>query len=185
MEEEEKLISAPNTELLWEAVISDFKVDPDPVEYHSVLNLNDRRIILDIVNNHAVGFEALAVTNFNSYLFNRNSFKFNIHNEGFTDEIGKLFGMQDVTLGFKDFDERFIIKTNDESKVNALFQDANVRNVLTKLPKLSFGIVEYELEEGDGKAPFLELKIERAVNDPLLLKSIFEAFYSVLELVEK
>jgi hypothetical protein len=184
MEEEEKIISAANEEELWQQINLEFTADPDPVEYHAVLELNERRVILDIFNNHAVGFEAISYTNFSAYLFGRDNFRFAIHNEGFTDEIGKLFGMQDFVIGYKEFDERFVIKTNNEQKFSTLFADTTVRNTLIKLPKLSFEIVEYTLEDADGKAPFLELKIEKYISDPAELKRIYHAFYSVLLLIE-
>ena len=185
MEEEEKIISAVNEEQLWQGVISDFKADPDPLDYHVVLEQHERRVILDIYNNHAVGFEAMAFTTFSAYLFGRNNFRFAIYNQGFKDELSKFFGMQDVVLGFNDFDEKFIIKTNDESKTTLIFTNKQLRNTLLKVPNLTFGIVEYTLEEGDGKAPFLELKIEKAITDPIQLKEIYNAFFNVLLMVEQ
>lgn len=184
MEEEEKIISAANEEQLWQEVAADFKINPDPLEYHAVLEQRERRVILDIFNNHAVGFEAIAYTTFSAYLYGRDNFRFSIYNEGFTEEIGKFFGMQDFILGYREFDERFIIKTNNEQKLSNLFADTNVRSVLISLPDLSFGIVEYTLEDADGKVPFLELKIEKAITDPRELRRIYEAFFSVLLLVE-
>ncbi|MBC8054628.1 MAG: hypothetical protein H7Y13_16335 [Sphingobacteriaceae bacterium] len=184
MEEEEKIISATDEDQLWEKVIADFKADPDPLEYHAVLEQNDRRIILDIFNNHAVGFEAVAYVTFSAYLYGRDNFRFSIYNEGFTEEIGKFFGMQDFLLGYRNFDQRFIIKTNNEQKLSSLFADMNVRDTLISLPNLSLGIVEYTLEEADGKVPFLELKIEKAINDPAMLRKIYHTFFSVLLLVE-
>ena len=185
MEEEEKIISATSVDQLWQEVISDFEADPDPLDYHVVLEQQERRTILDIYNNHAVGFEALAFTTFSAYLFGRNNFRFAIYNQGFKDELSKFFGMQDVILGFKDFDEKFIIKTNDETKAALIFANTQIRDTFLKTPELSFGIVEYTLEEGDGKAPFLELKIEKAITDPIQLREIYNAFFNVLLSIEK
>lgn len=182
--EEEKIISAATEEELWQKVIADFKIDPDPLEYHTVLEQKDRRVILDVCNNHAVGFEAVAFTSFSAYLYGRDNFRFAIHSQSFTDELGKFFGMQDLTLGYRNFDEKFIIKSNDEKRMSNLFADMKVRNALLSLPDLSFGTVEYTIEDSDGKAPFLELKIESAVTDPSSLREIYNAFFSVLVLIE-
>lgn len=184
MEEEEKIIAAPTEELLWQEIDADFKTDPDPLEYHAVLEQQERRVILDIFNNHAVGFEAVAYTTFSAYLYGRDNFRFSIHNQGFADGIGKLFGMQDFVLGFRDFDEKFMIRTNNEQKLANLFADTNVRNSLLSLPNLVFGIVEYAMEDADGKVPFLELKIDHAIINPDELRKIYNAFYSVLSQVE-
>lgn len=184
MEEEEKVISASTEDELWQEVISDFKTDPDPLEYHAVLEQKERRVILDIYNNHAVGFEAVAYTSFSAYIFGRDNFRFTINTQSFTDELGKFFGMQDITLGFRNFDEKFVIKSNDEKKISNLFSDQQVRSTLVALNDLSFGIVEYEIENADGKAPFLELKIGSAVSDPMHLREVYNAFFKVLLLIE-
>jgi len=182
--DEEKIISAPTEEQLWQQVIADFKEDPDPLEYNTVLEQQGRRVILDIYNNHAVGFEAAAFTCFNTFLHNKNNFRFGIHTQSFTDEVGKFFGMDDLILGFKDFDEKFIIKSNDEHKTLSLFADAHVRDTLLSLSDISFGIVEYTMEDTDGKAAFLELKTENAITDPLQLREIYNAFFKILLLIE-
>jgi hypothetical protein len=184
MEEEEKVISASNETLLWEKLTADFIADPDPVEYHAVLEQDERRVLLDIFNNHAVGFEAVAYTSFNSYLYSRSNFRFSIHHQGFTDEIAKLFGMQDIVLGFKDFDEKFIIKTNDESKITTMLAGPELRNTLMSIPSLTFEIVEYTLENADGKAPFLELKAGKSITDPIQLRKIYHAFLECLKTIE-
>ena len=54
MEQEERTIIAANEDKLWQQLISDFNENPDPFEYHVVLEQKERRVILDIINNHAV-----------------------------------------------------------------------------------------------------------------------------------
>jgi hypothetical protein len=60
----------------------------------------------------------------------------------------------------------------------------NVRNTLISLPALSLGIVEYTMDDADGKVPFLELKIEKSITDPSELRRIYNAFFEILLLVE-
>lgn len=185
MEQEERIIIAPNEDKLWQELISDFNANPDPLDYHVVLEQKERRVILDICNNHAVGFEAVEYTTLSAYLYSRNNFRFAIHNQNFKDELGKFFGMQDVILGFSEFDGEFIIKTNDENKTALIFADSKVRNILQSIPDSTFGIVEYTLEDGNGKAPFLELRIEKAITDLTQLKAIYNAFFKVLVMIEQ
>lgn len=182
--EEEKIISAYTEDELWQQVVEDFKKDPDPLEYNITLEQQNRRVILDIYNNHATGFEASAYTCFNTFLKNKNNFKFAIWTQRFVDEVGKFFGMTDLTLGFKEFDEKFIIKSNDEAKAISLFANADVRETLLSLPDLSFGIVEYTMEEIDGKASFLELRIENAVIDTAHLRKIYNTFFKTMLLAD-
>ena len=62
---------------------------------------------------------------------NTDGFRFSIYRKGIFSDIGKRLGMQDVEVGFQEFDEDFIIKGNDESKLRALFADSEVRKQLT------------------------------------------------------
>jgi sensor c-di-GMP phosphodiesterase-like protein len=48
-------------------------------------------------------------------------FRFAIYRKGFFSDLGKLMGMQDIEVGDPEFDEAFIIKGNDESKVVRFF----------------------------------------------------------------
>lgn len=177
---EEKIISASNEKELWDQVANDLQRNPDPLNYQTILELNDHRVVFEIHNNHATGFEAESYTSFSTYLFGRDNFKFNLHTQTFTDSLGKVFGMQDVILGFGDFDDKFIIKTNDEKRVIDLFADPVVRLLLISLPNLSFGIIEYTMEDADGKAPFLELKIGKAIADPSQLSEILAYYLKTL-----
>jgi hypothetical protein len=182
--EDEKIISASSESLIWEQVELEFKKDAEPLEYHVVLEQHEKRILLDIQNNHDVGFRAEASTVLSSYLFSRNNFRFAIHKQGFIDEIGKFLGMQDCILGFKEFDERFVVKTNNEERVTTIFNDGKARQVLLGLPNLIFGIVEYVMEDTDGKVPFLELKIDAAITDVDRLRAIYTVFYNALIITE-
>lgn len=177
----EQVFVACNEDILWQQVEGDFRKNPDLLEYHAVLQHDSRRVLLDIDIDPGGGFESgFATTTFSSYLFDRNNFRFAIHTENFVDEIGKFFGMKDVILGYKDFDSKFVVKTNDEAKTVLLFSDAQVRTILLSLPSLTFGIVQYIMEASDGKAPFLELRIEEGITNPAILKKIYHAFYTVL-----
>ena len=48
---------------------------------------------------------------------NPEGFRFTIYRKGLFSDLGKLLGMQDIEVGDPEFDEAFIIKGNDESKV--------------------------------------------------------------------
>jgi hypothetical protein len=44
-----------------------------------------------------------------------------VYRKGVFTEIGKWFGMQDVTVGYEDFDRNFVIQGSDEQKLRRLF----------------------------------------------------------------
>lgn len=183
--QEQHTISGTTEEEIWNQVQNEFGKGIEMLDYHVVLDQNGRRILLDIGINLGSGMESgRAFTTFSAYLYSRHIFRFSIYKEGLIDEIGKIFGMQDVVLGYSDFDEKFVIKTNDEEKVIKIFSDGSLRRILLKYEDVSFGIVDYALEESDGKAPFLELKVNAGITDPLLLREIYSAFYSIIQSVD-
>ena len=48
---------------------------------------------------------------------NPEGFRFTIYRKNLFSDLGKFLGMQDIEVGDPEFDEAFIIKGNDESKV--------------------------------------------------------------------
>lgn len=72
----------------------------------------------------------------------KNGFRFKIISKGIFTKIGKLFGMQDLIIGDADFDDEFIIQSNDEEKVRAFFDSPRLRQLIKAQPYVSFGIRE-------------------------------------------
>src|SRR4051795_10010082 len=61
---------------------------------------------------------------------NPEGFRFTAYRKGLFSELGKLLGMQDIEVGDPEFDEAFIVKGSDESKVRELFSDSQVRSLM-------------------------------------------------------
>src|SRR5262245_44814235 len=89
---------------------------------------------------------------------NKDNFRFSVYHENFFSRIGKLFGTQDIQvgnpnldelkplfgvasylsgkdidLGYSDFDNQFIIKSNDEKKVKQLFENRKMRELILSI----------------------------------------------------
>jgi len=183
--EQEHIISGETEEQVWNQVNTGFVANKDLLDYHVVLDQSGRRILLDIGIDLGGGFESgSAYTTFSAYLYSRDAFRFSIHKQGFIDEIGKFFGMQDAVLGYLEFDEKFIVKTNSELKTATLFADDQLRRILLDYEDLSFGIIDYALEETDEKVPFLELKIQAGITDPELLREIYTVFKRAVQILD-
>src|SRR6516164_5764021 len=65
---------------------------------------------------------------------NPEGFRFTIYRKGLFSNLGKLLGMQDIEVGDFEFDEAFIIKSNDEERVRALFTDPKIRQMIQDQP---------------------------------------------------
>lgn len=171
--EEPIIITAENQSNIWLGIEQEFKDQGPIAAFHYEFEREQRRVLLDIDGNKQF-------TTYSSIIYNRNDFRFAIYPQGVIEEVGKFFGMQDVILGYKEFDDKFIIKTNYETKVQQLFADEKVRNLLTSIPELCLEIVEYLTENEEGKVPFLELKVNGYINETQVLRELMDVFYDVL-----
>lgn len=182
----ENLIKGNSEDEIWQQITEEFNQNPDPLEFTAVIQHQGHRIILDIDIDLGGGFESgYETTTLTAPLATLTDFRFAIHEEHFTDEIGKFFGMQDVVLGYKEFDEKLVVRTNDETKVKEIFADESVRAVFQSLENFSFGIHTHHPAHSTQKEPFLELIIETGITDINKLQTIYRAFFSVLTALGK
>jgi hypothetical protein len=73
---------------------------------------------------------------------NPDGFTFTIYRKGLFSELGVLLGMQDVTVGYPEFDEAFVIKGNDEQKLRRLFSNQKIRELISAQPDIRFSVVD-------------------------------------------
>ncbi|RXK83666.1 hypothetical protein [Filimonas effusa] len=177
---QERMITGSTTEEVWDQINSDFETLEDVSHYHVLINHAGTRIALDIDIDLGGGFEGgYEVTSITAAIPDT-TFRFAIHPQDFVYEIGKLFGIQDVTIGYPEFDKNVIVKTNDDTKVKKLFADSEVREAFQDLSGYSLGITE-----GDKEQLQLELNIQRGIIDASELLVLYSAYYKVLEAVVK
>jgi hypothetical protein len=113
----------------------------------------------------------------------KNGFRFAISRKNMFSEIGKLFGMQDVNIGHAVFDDEFIIKSNDEEKVRAFFDNPRLRQLVVQAqPYVSFEIREGERPGIETLFGGSNVELYTVPNDKDIaeLKSTFEMFGEAL-----
>ena len=67
---------------------------------------------------------------------NRDDFIFKIQREHFGHRIGKVFKMQDIEVGYPEFDKDFIIQGSDERKLKMMFANPKIRELINFQPKI-------------------------------------------------
>lgn len=114
---------------------------------------------------------------------NADGFRFKIYRKNIFSGIGKYFGMQDLEVGYPEFDNDFIIKGNDESKVRSLFMNDKIRALIQQQPSIS---LEVKDDEGWFGADFPEgvdelcFQVVGVITDVKRLKSLYELFAETL-----
>jgi hypothetical protein len=114
---------------------------------------------------------------------NADGFRFKIYRKGSLSGLGKKFGMQDVEVGYPEFDEEFIIKGSDESKLMSFFSNNKLREKLSAQKTVNFEVKDDEgffgakFPEGVDELYFQETGV---INDIERLKSLFGLFAEIL-----
>ncbi|HTB51844.1 MAG TPA: hypothetical protein VK718_03640 [Ferruginibacter sp.] len=179
---ETKMIAANTEETVWKKITADLAVDNPPLEYHVVIYQDAKKVFLDIDIDPGGGFESgYESTMLRASLPDLEGFKFALHHENFIDKVGKLFGMQDVVIGYPEFDKELIIKTNDAIKVKSIFKDKSARQVFQSLSEFT---LHTNTKTNDNDTDFLELVIERGILDTAELRDIYAAFVTVLSAID-
>jgi hypothetical protein len=115
---------------------------------------------------------------------NPEGFRFTIYRKGLFSDLGKLLGMQDIDVGDSEFDEAFIIKGNDETKVGKLFGDAKLRALIQAQPKIRLEVKDSEGWFGP-KFPEdvdeLRFQVVGVIKDVERLRALFDLFAAVLD----
>ncbi|MDX1811810.1 MAG: hypothetical protein R3240_07685 [Gammaproteobacteria bacterium] len=179
-----KQISGSTTNDIWQQVTADLS-GQDIFEYNVSLVQNGREVELVIDIDPGGGFESgYQYTSFKAPVASEHDFRFALHHQGLIDTAGKFFGMEDVVIGYPEFDEALIIKTDDRERTHRIFSDVQVRETFQSLRLFTLHLTHHHIAGQKGKKAFLELTIEEGVVDPAVLRNLYDAFYKVLSEVE-
>jgi hypothetical protein len=115
---------------------------------------------------------------------NAGGFRFLIYRKSIFSALGKMLGMQDIEVGDLEFDEAFIIKSNDDGIVRELLSSAEIRELVAAQPRIRLEIKD---NEGWFGAKFpddvdeLHFLATGVIKDVELLKGLFKLFATTLE----
>lgn len=173
-------IEGKSEDEIWQVITDQLTAKEDDRDYTAQF-LNDKYcVILDIDIHPDRGEEnEKPVTSFSAQLPDQTNFRFKIAKQKLKQEIGKLFGMQDVIIGQPLFDKRFLIQSNDEEKVKKLFSTPEMTDILLKYPVIDFKIRERKI--GANQEIVLGLYLEGGITEPEKLKDLYQPFKTVLE----
>ncbi len=132
----------------------------------------------------STGKTTIVFTRMRAPYVNPDGFRFTIYRKGIFSGIGKFMGMQDVEIGDPAFDEDFIIKGNDESKLRALFANPKIRELMARQKDIQLSVKDDEGWFGptfpDG-VDELHFQVVGIIKDIERLKLLFELFSETLD----
>lgn len=114
---------------------------------------------------------------------NPDGFRFTVYRAGFFSGLGRFLGLQDVAIGDPDFDDAFIVKGDDESRLVDLFADPNIRNLLHSQTRIRLYVKNNEGWFGPqfpADADEIYFETRGVVRDADQLKNLFALFSALL-----
>ncbi len=132
----------------------------------------------------STGKSSVTYTRMRAPYVNPDGFRFTVYRKGIFTEIAKWLGMQDVTVGYEDFDRDFVIKGNDEQKLRRLFSSPRIRELITAQPEIRFSVMDTDgklwskFPEGVDE---LHFQVVGVVKDLERLKLLYELFAETLD----
>ena len=105
------------------------------------------KITFDIHTSHATsgsGTYESDYTRIRAPFKSQDNLKFVIYRTQLFSAIWKLFHAQYIVVGYPEFDKAFIIKGNDEYKIQVLFSNNKVRELITAQKEIHLEIIDKE-----------------------------------------
>lgn len=115
---------------------------------------------------------------------NPEGFRFDVYRRRVFSDIGKLFGMQDVHVGFEPFDRDFIIKGTSEDRLRHLFSNPKIRELIAAQPQIRFMVKDGGGWFGLGypaDVDELSFVARGIIKDVDRLKQLYELFAETLD----
>ncbi|MBF9253456.1 hypothetical protein I2I11_09150 [Pontibacter sp. 172403-2] len=165
---------------IWQKVAEDIAAHKAVLKYTALLHQSGQQILFDLDIDLGGGFESgISTTTFRAAVPARVPLRFHLHEQDFLGEISKVLGMEDVKVGYPDFDAAFIIKTNQPDTLRKLFADESVRRILLRH---TTGRLKLEAEDGSPDA-ILSFKKDEAIVEVTVLREIYHVLRVILERV--
>ncbi len=133
----------------------------------------------------STGKSTIIYTRLRAPYVNPDGFRFTVYRNGIFTEVAKWFGMQDVTVGYDDFDRDFVIKGNSEEKLRRLFSNARIRRLISAQPNIRFSVKDDEGKLWGANFPEgvdeLYFQVVGVIKDIERLKLLYELFAETLD----
>jgi hypothetical protein len=119
---------------------------------------------------------------------NPTGFRFFIHRASVFSCLGTMLGMQDIQIGHQEFDEDFVIKSNEESVVRSLCDSERLRTLMTAQPKFQLSIQDDEGWFGTRYPPTVDIlvfDVAARIREVDRLKGLYDVFAETLGKLSK
>ena len=131
----------------------------------------------------STGKSSVTYTRLRAPYVNKDGFRFTAYRAGFFTPLAEMLGMQDIKIGDAQFDESFVLKGNNQSKLQALLGDPQIKALFNTQPRIRIEVKDdegwfgTEFPEGVDELHFQAVGI---IKDIELLQGLFDLFAAIL-----
>jgi hypothetical protein len=180
-------VFGPSRKEVWQQLSSEIGgsyVDGDFWKGDKVQAVHGQWVVTLDIYTVSTGKSTIAYTRLRAPFINPDRFRFIIYREGIISAIGKWLGMQDIEVGFPEFDGQFVVKGKEVEKVRRLFDNPRLRELIARQPQIHLTVNDNEGFFGpDFPADTDELcfAVAGVIKDVERLKALFELFAETLD----
>jgi hypothetical protein len=132
----------------------------------------------------STGKVTIVFTRMRAPFVNPGAFRFEVYRKSIFSGIGKFLGMQDIEVGDSFFDDDFIVKSTDESRVRLLLANARIRELLSRQKDIRFSVRDddgwFGTKYPDG-VDELHFAVAGVIKDIDRLKLLYDLFAATLD----
>jgi hypothetical protein len=131
----------------------------------------------------STGKSTITYTRMRAPYVNPDGFRFTLYRAGFFTEFAKMLGMQDIDIGYPEFDRNFVCKGNHPPQVIRMLGNPLLRELIQKQPEIYFHVLD---DEGWFGATFpegvdeLRFQVVGVIKDIERLKALYLLFAETL-----
>ncbi len=131
----------------------------------------------------STGKSSATFTRMRAPYVNPDGFRFKVYRKGLFSGLAKKLGMQDIEVGEREFDDAFIVKGNEGSRVLSLLAAPKLRQMMLAQPALYLEVKDSEGAFGPRfpkDVDELYFQVGGVIRDLAVLKGLFDLFAEVL-----
>jgi len=181
-----KKIFGPSQEEIWGQFAKEIDAyfeNGSILETKEIVSKYDPWVITIDTYTQSIGEIKTKYTRFSAPIINNNDFNFEIYRRNRFNNIEIKLGMQDINIGYPDFDRDFIIKGNDEDKIAELFSSDRIRQLINNQSNIRFKIIENKKWLGSSRPKDpddLCLETNEVIKDIDILRELYMLMILVL-----
>ena len=179
-----KIITGETDDEIWQKIEADLRHTPNLLQYDAILDRQGKQVVFIIDIDPGGGFESGYATTQFIALLNDRTFELSIRKQGFLQEAGKLFGLQDIIVGNQDIDKKFIIRSNNEAIVKKIFATNAIGELLPSLDDISLHTSLKEDYDGNSRS-YLEMSMEDGITDTVMLRKMYTVLVLIRDVIDE